>query len=349
MRQAGLFGLPDHLRKLSATGDPLEVLAKVVDFEIFRAPLEAALGYSDGSKGGRPAYDPVAMFKVLILAARHTVSDERMEFLIRDRLSWLRFLGFDLGAPTPDRNTIWTFRERLVRAGAMDELFAAFDGELRRCGYLAMGGQIVDATLVSAPKQRNRDDEKRAIKAGKSAAEIWLDQPAKAAQKDTDARWTVKTGRRKNPAGAQRRVPDIAIPVFGYKNHVVIDRAYGFIRGSAVTDVARHDGKMLRVISSPATIWPPACGPTAPIARRRTRRGWRARVGYPTSTARSRRAGPCPRRPPGPMPANRLSVHASSTSSPSRRIAWACSSAPSGSSGRRPRSGSPTRLTISSV
>ncbi len=246
MRQAGLFGLPDHLRKLSATGDPLEVLAKVVDFKIFRAPLEAALGYSDGSKGGRPAYDAVAMLKVLILAARHTVSDERMEFLIRDRLSWLRFLGFDLGAPTPDRNTIWTFRERLVRAGAMDKLFAAFDGELRRCGYLAMGGQIVDATLVSAPKQRHRDDEKRAIKAGKSASEVWPDQPAKAAQKDTDARWTVKTGRRKNPAGSQRRVPDIAIPVFGYKNHVVIDRAYGFIRGSAVTDAARHDGKMLR-------------------------------------------------------------------------------------------------------
>ncbi len=116
MRQAGLFGLPDHLRKLSATGDPLEVLAKVVDFEIFRKPLEAALDYSDDSKGGHPAYDPVAMFKVLILAAQHTVSDERMEFLIRDRLSWLRFLGFDLGAPTPDRNTIWTFRERLIRA-----------------------------------------------------------------------------------------------------------------------------------------------------------------------------------------------------------------------------------------
>ena len=246
MRQAGLFGLPDHLRKQSSTGDPLEALAKVVDFEIFREALETALDYSDGSKGGRPAYDPVAMFKVLILAAQHTVSDERMEFLIRDRLSWLRFLGFDLGAPTPDRNTIWTFRERLIRAGAVDDLFATFDRELRRSGYLAMGGQIVDATLVSAPKQRNSDDEKEAIKAGRSASEIWPDQPAKAAQKDTQARWTVKTGRRKNPAGTQRRLPDIAIPVFGYKNHIAIDRAYGFIRGSAVTDAACHDGKMLR-------------------------------------------------------------------------------------------------------
>ena len=195
MRQTGLFGLPDHLRKLSTTGDPLEVLAQVVDFEVFRALLEEALSYSDGAKGGRPPYDAVVMFKILILAARHTVSDERMEFLIRDRLSWLRFLGFDLGAPTPDRNTIWTFRERLIRAGAMDQLFAAFDRELRGAGYLAMGGQIVDATLVSAPKQRNMDDEKAAIKAGKRAAEIWPDSPARAAQKDTDARWTVKTGR----------------------------------------------------------------------------------------------------------------------------------------------------------
>ena len=246
MRQAGLFGLPDHLRKLSATGDPLEVLAQVVDFEIFRAPLEAALDYSDGAKGGRPAYDAVAMFKVLILAARHTVSDERMEFLIRDRLSWLRFLGFDLGAPTPDRNTIWTFRERLIRAGVMGDLFAAFDRELRHAGYLAMGGQIVDATLVSAPKQRNTEDEKEAIKAGRSASDIWPDQPAKAAQKDTQARWTVKTGRRRETSGSLRRMPDIAIPVFGYKSHIAIDRAYGFIRSSVVTDAACHDGKMLR-------------------------------------------------------------------------------------------------------
>ncbi len=128
----------------------------------------------------------------------------------------------------------------------MDELFAAFDRELRRCGYLAMGGQIVDATLVSAPKQRNGDDEKRAIKAGRGAAEIWPDRPAKAAQKDTDARWTVKTGKRRSPAGPQRTMPDIAIPVFGYKSHIAIDRAYGFIRSAAVTDAACHDGKMLR-------------------------------------------------------------------------------------------------------
>ena len=156
MRQTGLFGLSDQLERLSDCGDPLEMMSRVVDFEVFRPALDKALAYGDGAKGGRPPYDPVAMFKVLILAAQKTVSDARMEFLIRDRLSWLRFLGFDLGAVTPDENTIRLFREKLTRAGALDALFAAFDRQLRERGCLPMGGQIVDATLVAAPKQQHR-------------------------------------------------------------------------------------------------------------------------------------------------------------------------------------------------
>lgn len=112
MRQAGLFGLSEHLKRLSAHGDPLEVLGRVVDFEAFRAGLDY---YSEGSRGGRSPYDPVMMLKVLVLAAQNNVADARMEYLVRDRLSWLRFLGFDLGAPTPDANTIRLFRERLTQ------------------------------------------------------------------------------------------------------------------------------------------------------------------------------------------------------------------------------------------
>jgi len=245
MNQLGFFDLSDHLKRLSAAGDPLEEMTRVIDFEAFRPVLDEVLAYSDGAKGGRPPYDPVAMFKVLILAAQHTVSDARMEFLIRDRLSWLRFLGFDLGKPTPDENTIRLFRERLTEAGAIRRLFEAFDQQLRAAGYLAMGGQIIDASLVSAPKQRNTKDEKEAIKAGKSASEIWPDEPAKAAQKDVDARWTVKIGRPKD-TDAPRSVPELAIAVFGYKSHIGIDRRFGFIRSFAVTDAACHDGKKLR-------------------------------------------------------------------------------------------------------
>lgn len=253
MRQKGLFGLSDQLKRLSDCGDPLETIGRVVDFEAFRPALASALAYGDGTKGGRPPYDPVAMFKVLILAAQNNVSDARMEFLIRDRLSWLRFLGFDLGAPTPDENTIRLFREKLTRAGAMDVLFAAFDRQLRDRGYLPMGGQIVDATLVAAPKQRNTAAEKDAIKDGKKAAEIWPDDPAKAAQKDTDARWTLKFAKAR-PMPDGRPGVDIAIPSFGYKSTIAICRRYGFIRRGKVTDGARFDGRMLRdVVTSDNT------------------------------------------------------------------------------------------------
>jgi len=233
------------LKRLSNCGGPLETMGRVVNFEVFRPALEKALAYGDGARGGRPAYDPVAMFKVLILAAQNTVSDARMEFLIRDRLSWLRFLGFDLGAVTPDENTIRLFREKLMRAGALDALFAAFDRQLRTRGYLPMGGQIVDATLVVASKQRNTTAEKAAIKEGKSAAEIWPDQPAKAAQKDIDARWTVKFAKARPLPGGRPGI-DIAIPSFGYKSSIAICRRYGFIRRGKVTDGARFDGRMLR-------------------------------------------------------------------------------------------------------
>jgi IS5 family transposase len=253
MRQTGLFGLSDHLKRLSAHGDPLEELGRIIDFEGFRPTLVAALTYGDGARGGRPPYDPVAMLKVLVLAAQNNVSDARMEYLIRDRLSWLRFLGFDLGAATPDANTIRLFREKLTEAGALDRVFADFDRQLKERGYLAMGGQIVDATLVAAPKQRNTEPEKAAIKDGKTAAEIWPDKPARAAQKDTDARWTLKFAKGRPGANSRPQI-DIAIPSFGYKSSVSICRAYGFIRKGKVTDGARFDGRMLRdVVTSDNT------------------------------------------------------------------------------------------------
>ena len=104
----------------------------------------------------------------------------------------------------------------------------------------------MDATLVAAPRQRNTAAEKEQIKAGKSASEIWPDEPAKAAQKDVDARWTVKTSRPREADTAKRVLPTLAIPVFGYKSHLSIDRRFGFIRSFAVTDAARHDGALLR-------------------------------------------------------------------------------------------------------
>src|SRR5487761_2028701 len=230
-RQAGFWDYDEHLARLTKGGDPLVTLAAAVDFEPFRYRLENALKRSDGSKGGRPPYDPVLMFKVLVLQALYNLSDDQAEFQIRDRLSFMRFLGLNPNAPSPDAKTIWLFREHLVQARAIDKLFALFDSRLKAGGYLAQGGQIIDATVIAAPRQHLTD-------------EIWPDDPAKAAQKDIDARWTMKRGSLKRSEAGEARVTapaQIMVPMFGYKNHAGIDRTFGFIRKWVVTHAARHD------------------------------------------------------------------------------------------------------------
>ena len=243
-RQAGFWDYEEHLVRLTKGGDPLVTLAEVVDFEPFRYRLEKALKRSDGAKGGRPPYDPVLMFKVLVLQALYNLSDDQAEFQIRDRLSFMRFLGLSLNSPSPDAKTIWLFREHLVQARAIDKLFALFDARLKAGGYLAQGGQIIDATVIAAPRQHLTDDDKALIKEGKAADEIWPDAPAKASQKDIDARWTMKRGSLKRSEAGEARVPapaQIMVPMFGYKNHAGIDRTFGFIRKWVVTHAARHD------------------------------------------------------------------------------------------------------------
>lgn len=107
-----------------------------------------------------------------------------------------------------------------------------------------MSGQIVDATIVGAPRQRNAENEKKAIKDGR-APEEWKAKPKKLAQKDRDARWTLKRAKARPAKCGEKGKVEIAIPAFGYKNHVSIDRAHGLIRRFAVTNAAAHDGARL--------------------------------------------------------------------------------------------------------
>ena len=146
----------------------------------------------------------------------------------------------------PDANTIWNFREALKRAGAVDKVFQRFDAALRAAGYLAMSGQIVDATIIAAPRQRNTLAEKAAIKAGR-IPKGWAEKPAKLRQKDRDARWTVKFSKAKPRQDGTPQI-DIAVPAFGYKNHISIDRRHGLIRRWTTSDAAAHDGAHLATV-----------------------------------------------------------------------------------------------------
>ena len=249
--QSGFFDAEERLRWLSASGDPLVRLRAVVDFEAFRGELEAALPRADRSRGGRPPWDAVLLFRILVLQALYTLSDEQAEYQLRDRLSFMRFAGLSLHDAVPDAKTIWLYREQLTRAGALARLFARFDAMLAERGFLAMGGQIVDATVVEARRPRLTKEEKATLRDG-GTPEGW--STARARQIDRDGRWTIKRGRKAPPSegGAQRQAAaEIAVPMFGYKNHLGIDRGHGFIRRFVVTHAAGHDGSQLGAVLDP--------------------------------------------------------------------------------------------------
>jgi len=298
-RQPGLFDLDERYAALSKSGDPLERLSAVVDFEMFRAELDRALARSDRSRGGRPPFDAVLMFKTLILQSLYGLADEQTEFQIRDRLSFMRFLGLDLHGRVPDARTIWLFREHLTKARAVEALFARFDAHLRDSGYLAMGGQMIDASIIEAPRQRNTDAEREDLKAGR-IPEDWKAKPAKLRQKDRDGRWTLKRGRRKRrPDGTL--MMEIATPAYGYKSHVSADRRHRFIRKWTVTDAARHDGRelpgLLDKANTGSNVWADTAYRSAKNERRIARAGLVSKVHF--------------RKPPGkPMPEPRQRANA---------------------------------------
>ena len=168
-KQPGFWDVEERSEEISADGDPLETLAGAVDFERFRPILERAAGKPPGLKGGRPALDVVPEFKMLVLQSFNGLSLAMTEAMARDRPGWMRFCGLELRDRVPDANTLWDFREAPVKADALDRLFRELDRAINEAGRTPRSGRIVDASLVSAPRQRASAGEKAAIKAGQAA------------------------------------------------------------------------------------------------------------------------------------------------------------------------------------
>ena len=177
MAQMGFFDLSDRYASLDAKKDPLLEIDAVVPWEEFRPALERVWRKPDAdrkSRAGRKPIDAVLMFKTLILSALYNLSDDQIEYQIRDRLSFMRFLGLGLGDRAPDAKTVWLYRDALAQAGKVEELFQLFDGHLNRQGYIARGGQILDASIVPVPRNHNTRDENKTIKNGE-VPEDWAD------------------------------------------------------------------------------------------------------------------------------------------------------------------------------
>jgi IS5 family transposase len=276
--QGGLFDYQLRCQELAQLGTGLDRLKAAVDWESFRPVLEARLAYGDGAAGGRPAWDPVLMFMVLVLQKYHGLSDEQTEFQILDRFSFQRFLGLGVGDQVPDQKTLWVFKERLGAAGVR-ELFEQFLGALAAQNLIGQQGKIVDASFVDAPRQRNSPKDNEAIKADERPAHF-DENPSCGRQKDTDARWANK--------GPETH--------FGYKNHTKADVLTKFIENYTVTPASVHDSQALDQLVAPTdrTLYADSAYAGEPIAETLARHGILNRIhekatrGHPLGAAARR-------------------------------------------------------------
>jgi IS5 family transposase len=226
MGQRGLFDETDRHQQLDGMGDPLARLNAVIDWSLFLDTLRRVFAKEQKGAGGRPPFDYVMMFKILVLQRLYNLSDEQAEFQVRDRLSFMRFLGLGVESRVPDQKTIWLFRDTLVKADVIYELFDTFNAMLAEIGLITRAGSIIDASFVEQPKQRNTREENEVIKAG-GTPEEWKSNPNKLRQKDVDARWAKK--------GDETH--------YGNKNHVKVDSDSKIVVEFSTTPASTHDSK----------------------------------------------------------------------------------------------------------
>jgi IS5 family transposase len=229
MGQLGFFDVEKKLQELSELGDPLERLNKAIDWQQFKPVIVRAFRKERKSNAGRPPFDYLMMFKIIVLQHMYNLSDAQTQFQLIDRFSFRRFIGVGAEDTIPDEKTIWLFRETMTRTGAIKKLFRLFGRFLDEAGYQAKKGMIVDASIVEVPRQRNTVEENRQLKEGKIPSQ-WKDQAAKLRQKDVDARWTKKGNE----------------TYYGYKDHINVDVKHKLIRKYEVTPAHVHDSQEIK-------------------------------------------------------------------------------------------------------
>ena len=230
-RDYSFFDQDIRLSKLTQLGDPLEKLNQGINFELFRDILENNLIKLSKGAGGRPPYDYLLMFKILILQRFYNLSDDQTEYQINDRMSFMRFLNLTIADDIPDSKTVWNFKEQLIDLQLIEPIFNLFLKKLNKLGLVLNQGRIIDASFIEMPKKRNSLEENKEIKSG-GVPDKFSDNPNKLAQKDLDARWTKKN----------------AICFFGYKNHIKIDDKSEIITKYHVTDASVHDSQALDIL-----------------------------------------------------------------------------------------------------
>lgn len=225
-----MLELEKRYQKLEEKKSTLVILNEMIPWDIFENTLEVINVKPRKSNAGRKPFDVLLMFKMLVLQKMYNLSDEELEYQINDRLSFMKFLDLGIEDKVPDATTLWLFREKIKEKELEKELFEEFNEYLNQSGYEPKEGQILDATLIAVPKQRNNKEENKMLKEGKIPEEWKEDKNKnKLDQKDVEARWTKKNG----------------ISYYGYKDHISIDKKYKFIRKYEITDASVHDSQVI--------------------------------------------------------------------------------------------------------
>ena len=245
MGQIYMYGAQIQLDKLEKMGDPLIEINKIINWEMFREPLEKAIRKPDYSKGGRPPWDVVLMFRIVMLMAWYNLSYNQAQYQINNRLDFMRFLGVEVGARLPDENTIWDFKEALKDTGIDQSLFGLFNGNLEKLGIEVSKGVMVDASFVEVPRRRVISEselkepkkllENEAIQVSLEEGEDKILVSAEdertehiLRQTDFEARYTKKNGQ----------------TFFGYKDHAAVDKDTKLIVDYGVTSAEVHDSQV---------------------------------------------------------------------------------------------------------
>jgi IS5 family transposase len=201
-----------EIYKLNGIHDPLAYMKDAIDWSVFPELLED-LYHNNTDQGGRPNIPVTTMVKVLFLQSMYNLVDEQAEKEIKDRISFMNFLGFP--EHLPDSTTIWMFRERLSKTGRDRIIWNELQRQIELKGIKVKKGSAQDATFITSDPGHEKHEEPR--EEGKT-------------RRSKDGTFTKKNNR----------------TFFGYKGHDIVDDNHPVpvIRSYAVTTAKDHDTRI---------------------------------------------------------------------------------------------------------
>ncbi len=264
MGQMGFFDIANRYAGLDAKNDPLARIDAVVPWENFRARLEAIWrkpAEERKSPAGRKPWDAVAMFKAIVLCELYNLSDDQVEYQLRDRLSFMRFVGFGLEDKVPDAKTVWLYREQLARAGMVEALFETSTAIWRS-----------RATWRWAARSSTR----RSYRSPSSATAVTTTRGSRMARRRRAGRTSRPSGRRRTRTHGGPWQEPLRL------NHVNVDRRHKLVRRYQVTDAAVHDSQVVEDILDPdntaSDVWADSAYRSAEIEAKLKEKGLNSRI-----------------------------------------------------------------------